>query len=481
MNEQFIFWDLETTGKSKSAFSGYNQITQVGAILTDHNFEIKDKLEINIKLREGKWFEPGALLTTGIDPTSLIINNYPNFYEGISQLYETFQQWSIGSTTFIGFNNISFDEAHLRQAFYQNLMPEVYMTVTNNNSRMDVYDILRYVNVYDPEIIKINTHEDGKQSLKLEDVSKANNISTNYEAGPHDAVYDSLITLELNKVLSIRSPKIWNAAYEFRHRDTPKKFMVDNLVFTNTNFFKKTNKIDAQTSIAQIPGEKHKFLVFNLLYDPKKLHNLKDEDLAKKVDKSNKDRICEVFDCSKSKVLLNESYCFKDNRYIEIGVDELRNRANFIKKNEEFCSRLIKLYLSKNKFDYDDPFTIEERIFDGFPSHQDKKLMIDFHTSPNNKKYEIAKQFKDERYKEIAVRIIYEIAQDTLPEQEKRNYEFEIRDRFNDNDKAKWNSKNTILANLEKDIHKMIQDENDRVLFKQKVITFLNNESAKWD
>ena len=37
--------------------------------------------------------------------------------------------------------------------------------------------------------------------------------------------------------------------------------------------------------------------------------------------------------------------------------------------------------------------------------------MIDFHIAPNDKKYEIVKkQFKDDRYKEIAVRILYEIA-----------------------------------------------------------------------
>ncbi len=44
----------------------------------------------------------------------------------------------------------------------------------------------------------------------------------------------------------------------------------------------------------------------------------------------------------------------------------------------------------------------------------------------------------------------------------------------------KWNSKNRILASLETDLEKMIEDENERVQFKQRVITFLNNESAKW-
>ena len=43
MSDRFIFWDLETTGRNDK----FNQITQVGAVLTDHKFEVKDKLEIN--------------------------------------------------------------------------------------------------------------------------------------------------------------------------------------------------------------------------------------------------------------------------------------------------------------------------------------------------------------------------------------------------------------------------------------------------
>ena len=56
MSEHYIFWDLETTGRNDK----FNQITQVGAVLTNNKFEVKDKLEIHSKLREGKWFEPGA-------------------------------------------------------------------------------------------------------------------------------------------------------------------------------------------------------------------------------------------------------------------------------------------------------------------------------------------------------------------------------------------------------------------------------------
>ena len=472
--ENFIFWDLETTGRNDK----FNQITQVGAVLTDQDFNVKDKLELHSKLREGKWFEPGALLTTGVDPMSLFNNNYPTYYEAIAQLYETFLEWSHYSATFIGFNSVSFDEPFLRQAFYQNLMPELYMTVTNKNLRMDVFEILRLVSVFHPEHIRVNKDDKGHAILKLENIVAANDIKVHYDAGPHDAVFDALVTLELNKILSTRCPKIWEAALNFRKRDYPKNFMLENTVFTNLTFWGRRPSIKAQTLIGGVPDRAHSYLVYNLLFDPEEMIKLEDKQLLKKMtDGSN--RISEVFDGSKSKVLLNESYCFKDSKFAEVGVDRLRQRARFINQNEEFSSRLIKLHIESQKM-WPEPIFIEERIFEKFPSAQDKKTMISFHTAPNSKKYEISQQFQDNRYQELAIRILYEIAPQTIPEIEKQNYEFEIKERFNEDDKSKWNSKNRILKQLETDVENMIENEEEKVLFKQRVVSFLNTESAKW-
>ncbi len=473
-NENFIFWDLETTGRNDK----YGQITQVGAVLTDQDFNVKEKLEVHSKLREGKWFEPGALLTTGVDPISLFNNNYPSYYEAIAQLYETFLEWSRYSATFIGFNSISFDEPFLRQGFYQNLMPELYITVTNKNFRMDVFEILRLVSVFHPEHIRVNKDDNDYAILKLESIAKVNEIKVQYDAGPHDAVYDALITLELNKILSIRCPKIWEAALNFRKRDYPKNFMLENNVFTNLTFWGRRPSIKAQTLIGGVPDRAHSYLVYNLLFDPEEMIKLEDKPLLKKMtDGSN--RISDVFDGSKSKVLLNESYCFKDSKFAEIGIDTLRKRAKFIAENEDFSSRLIRLHVESQK-QWPEPLHIEERIFEKFPSSQDKKTMIEFHTVPNSKKYAISKKFQDSRYQELALRILYEIAPQTIPELEKKNYELEIKERFNEDDKAKWYSKNKILKQLEVDIESMIEKNEDKINFKQKVMAFLNNESAKW-
>ena len=278
------------------------------------------------------------------------------------KLYETFLEWSNPSAIFIGYNSISFDGPFLRQAFYQNLMPEIYMPVTSGNTQMDVFDIAKLVSVFHPEHIRVNKDEKGYAILKLESLAEANDLKIQYEAGPHDAVYDALITLELAKMLSIRCPKIFEASLEFRKRDTPKKFMLENNVFTNLTFWGRRPSIkDIQVSRG-ISERNHSYYGLNILFDPEEMSKLDEKELCKKtIDGTN--RITEVFDGSKSKTLLNESYCFKDSKFAEIGIDTLRKRAKFIRENEEFSSRLVECHL-KNSKTWPEPVEIEERIFD---------------------------------------------------------------------------------------------------------------------
>ena len=39
---QYVFYDFETSGKKKD----FDQILQIGAVLTDEGFQVKDKIDI---------------------------------------------------------------------------------------------------------------------------------------------------------------------------------------------------------------------------------------------------------------------------------------------------------------------------------------------------------------------------------------------------------------------------------------------------
>ena len=58
MSMNFVFYDLETTGRN----SNWDQIIQVAAILVDKNFNELERFEDRCRLRSGLVPEPGALL-----------------------------------------------------------------------------------------------------------------------------------------------------------------------------------------------------------------------------------------------------------------------------------------------------------------------------------------------------------------------------------------------------------------------------------
>lgn len=69
MSMNFVFYDLETTGRN----STWDQIIQVAAILVDKNFNELERFDYRCRLRSGLVPEPGALL---VNKTSIeTLNN----------------------------------------------------------------------------------------------------------------------------------------------------------------------------------------------------------------------------------------------------------------------------------------------------------------------------------------------------------------------------------------------------------------------
>ena len=44
----YVFYDFETSGNNKD----FDQILQIGAVLTNNNFQIKDKINISCRLKK---------------------------------------------------------------------------------------------------------------------------------------------------------------------------------------------------------------------------------------------------------------------------------------------------------------------------------------------------------------------------------------------------------------------------------------------
>ena len=58
----YVFYDFETSGSNKD----FDQILQIGAVLTDSGFQIKDKINISCRLKKDTVPAPEALLINRI-------------------------------------------------------------------------------------------------------------------------------------------------------------------------------------------------------------------------------------------------------------------------------------------------------------------------------------------------------------------------------------------------------------------------------
>jgi len=115
----YIFYDTETTGLT----AGFDQILQFAALVTDDDLNVVEEVDLRCRLQPHMLPSPGALVITGISPTD-IAEAPLSHYEMVSAIRALIKRHS--PTTLVGFNSLGYDEAMLRQAFYQTLNP-VYL------------------------------------------------------------------------------------------------------------------------------------------------------------------------------------------------------------------------------------------------------------------------------------------------------------------------------------------------------------------
>ena len=184
----YVFYDFETSGNNKD----FDQILQIGAVLTNNNFQIKDKINISCRLKKNIIPAPMALLVNKIQIDQLQSNKVSH-YNLVEQLRKKFEEWS--PACFVSFNGISFDEEILRQGLFQSFNYP-YITTSKDNTRLDVLKLARAVSAFAPNSIVVPLGEKNQPVFKLEELTKVNQIS---HENAHDAMGDVIATLELTK------------------------------------------------------------------------------------------------------------------------------------------------------------------------------------------------------------------------------------------------------------------------------------------
>jgi exodeoxyribonuclease I len=205
----FVFYDLETTGISPA----FDQPLQFAAIRTDDSLIEIERFNLRCRIAPHIIPSPQALLVTGVTPAQLVDPALPSLFELTQLIVELTERWA--PATWVGFNNIRFDEEVLRQAFYQNLQPNIYATQFNGNNRLDILAAVYAVWSRNPSLMHWPKDDNGRTTFKLDRLAPANGFNAH---NAHDALGDVEATIHIARIIASGDPALWSAILHNRDK-----------------------------------------------------------------------------------------------------------------------------------------------------------------------------------------------------------------------------------------------------------------------
>jgi exodeoxyribonuclease-1 len=213
--------------------------------------------------------EPEACLLTGILPQTCLAQGLPEhaFAAAIEE------QLAKPGTVGVGYNSIRFDDEVTRFLFWRNLIDPYEREYKNDCGRWDILDLLRVTWALRPDGIHWPTHEDGRPSFKLEDLTRANALA---HTAAHDALSDVRATIAVARLVRTRQPKLWEFCLRLRKKDA-----VLNEIGIGRPFLHVSGMYGVERGclalvwpLAPHPTNKNEIVVWDLREDPSELLSL---------------------------------------------------------------------------------------------------------------------------------------------------------------------------------------------------------------
>ena len=420
----FVFTDTETTGLNIN----FSQIIQVGSLLTDESLVVEEEQDLSSKLLPWVIPSPEALLVN--KKMECLSDEGFSHYEMMVKLHNDWSDWAKKrNPVFITYNGHKFDEELLRRQFYWCLL-DPYITNTGGATRLDLMYTFQVIAnfFFDSMVIPIN--EDGDISLKLTDWAECNDIPT---LNAHDALADCYLMVNLSRIIKKKAKAAWDSSLQGSSKDGNLRLLQSEPFAMLGEVIRKKKFTYPVTFCGQNQKMNNEVAVVDLYYDPDSLDELTDSELLDQIGTSGtgirKLRI------NKSMPLIEASNIPSIQEYLDVPFEQLEERANKVRNNTKFQKRVTEL-MSNNQPQYPPPKYIEQAVYSGFASNEDKLWMERFHSTPWEERYKLVQGFEDVRYRELSERLIFSRFHEQLQGDDKKKYDSFIKQRFYD--KGPW-------------------------------------------
>ncbi len=425
----FAFYDFETTGTSPA----FDQPLQFAAILVDDDLREVDRRNLRCRLEPHILPAPMALAITRVTPGLLMDSSLDKWFGFSQAVAKTITDWS--PATWVGYNSISFDENVMRQMFYQNLHPDLFLTQTGGNSRLDVLQMVYAVRELAPEALVWPINDNGRSTFKLDQLAPANGFT---EHDAHDALGDVRATVHILSLLMDRTPEIY--ARYLRNRD--KGSVIEDL--------QRGEPMRLILRFGAAPPKSY-FGVF-AGRNPDNPNSLAFLDL----DACNPADLLEADDAT-----LDRAVSATPKLIRTVAANQVPNlfpvenprpdwiaAASAVAADRDFRLR-VGAALARRFADSEEPEHVEERIYSGFYSGEDKRALREFQTSDWKRRVEIVESLGDERLKQLGRRVVHSSTPNLLPESYLESAKDQIRARWLSNDpKSPWTTRARVEEQL---------------------------------
>ncbi|MEW9921827.1 exonuclease domain-containing protein [Marimonas sp. MJW-29] len=410
----FAFYDFETTGTSPA----FDQPLQFAALLVDDDLREVDRRNLRCRLEPHILPAPMALAITGVTPELLMDASLDTWFGFSQAVAKTIMDWS--SATWVGYNSINFDENVMRQMFYQNLHPDLYLTQTGGNSRMDVMQMVYAVRELAPEALEWPTDENGRSTFRLDRLAPSNGFA---EHNAHDALGDVRATLHILSLLKHRTPEVYERCLHNRDKAT----VIEDL--------QRGDPMRLILRFGAAPPRSYYGVYAGKIPDNPNALAFLDLDACNAADLLGADDATLDRAVSGSpKLIRTVSANQVPNLFpVENPKPDWIAAASAVAAHPDFRSR-VGAALARRFVDREEPEHVEERIYSGFYSGDDKRALRDFQKSDWAQRVEIVESLGDERLKQLGRRIIHSNASHLLPESYLENAKNQIRARWHSNE-----------------------------------------------
>lgn len=384
METSYLFYDIETTGLNPC----FDQALQFAAIRTDLSLNEIERFETMICLNPDVTPNPEAMSTHGLSLEE--ISKGKNEYQAIQEIHRLI---NTPGTISLGYNTLSFDDEFLRFSFYRNLLNPYSHQFANRCSRMDIYPMALLYYLFKPNVIEWPTI-DGRVSLKLENINKANNF---FEGQSHHAMVDVEVTLALAKQL-YQERDMWDylCGYFSKRKDTERLSKIKQGILAEGKIGNRNNFLAPAIYLGKHHIYKNQTLWLRL--DNEQLNEI------------TIDSIADLTFAVRKKMGETPIILPQQARFLEkISEDRIKlatENQHFLEKNADLFKAICDYHKNYTYPEIDNVDADAALYQINFPTREEEALFHQFHQATPKEKQDIMALFRNPIRKEQALRIL---------------------------------------------------------------------------